>query len=81
MKAADLRKSILQAAVQGRLVPQDKNDKPASELFKQIQAKKNELIKEGRIKKEKPMLPITDDEIPYDLPEGWVWCRHCDIGS
>ncbi|WP_368270762.1 restriction endonuclease subunit S [Enterocloster lavalensis] len=81
MKAADLRKSILQAAVQGRLVPQDKNDKPASELFKQIQAKKNELIKEGRIKKEKPMLPITDDEIPYDLPEGWVWCRLCDLGS
>lgn len=75
MKAADLRKSILQAAVQGKLVPQDKNDEPASELLKRIQAEKVALIKDGKLKKEKSLPPITEDEIPYDLPDGWVWCR------
>ena len=79
MKAADLRKAILQAAVQGKLVPQDKNDEPASELLKRIQAEKTVLIKEGKLKKEKPLSPITQDEIPYDLPEGWVWCRVQEI--
>lgn len=75
MKATDLRKSILQVAVQGKLVPQDKNDEPASELLKRIQAEKATLIKEGKLKKEKPLPPITEDEIPYSLPDGWVWCR------
>lgn len=79
MKAADLRKSILQAAVQGRLVPQDKNDEPASELLKRIQAEKATLIKAGKLKKEKPLPPITENEIPYDLPDGWVWCRINDV--
>ena len=74
MKAADLRKAILQAAVQGKLVSQDKNDEPASELLKRIQAEKATLIKDGKLKKEKPLSPITEDEIPYDLPDGWVWC-------
>ena len=54
MKAADLRKAILQAAVQGRLVPQDKNDEPASELLKRIQVEKAALVKNGKLKKEKP---------------------------
>ncbi len=81
MKAADLRKSILQAAVQGKLVPQDKNDEPASELLKRVQAEKVALIKDGKLKKEKPLPPITEDEIPYDLPEGWVWCRAIDVCS
>lgn len=75
MKATDLRKAILQAAVQGKLVPQDKNDEPASELLKRIQAEKVALIKEGKLKKEKPLPPIAEDEIPYDLPDGWTWCR------
>ena len=79
MKAADLRKSILQAAVQGRLVPQDKNDEPASELLKRIQAEKARLTKADKLKIEKPLPPITEDEIPYDLPDGWVWCRLIDI--
>ena len=79
MKAADLRKSILQVAVHGKLVPQDKNDEPASELLKRIQAEKAALIKAGKLKKEKPLLPITEDEIPYDLPDGWVWCRLNEI--
>ena len=81
MKAADLRKSILQATVQGKLVPQDKNDEPAFELLKRIQAEKAAFIKAGKLKKEKPLLPITEDEIPYDLPEGWVWCRLREIGE
>ena len=73
MKAADLRKAILQAAVQGKLVSQDKNDEPASELLKRIQAEKATLIKDGKLKKEKPLSPVTEDEIPYDLPNGWTW--------
>lgn len=81
MKAADLRKSILQAAVQGKLVPQDKNDEPASELFKRIQAEKAVLIKEGKLKKEEPLPPIKEDEIPYDLPDGWIWCHLSDLGN
>ena len=79
MKAADLRKAILQAAVQGRLVPQDKNDEPASELLKRIQAEKAALVKNGKLKKEKPLPPITEDEVPYDLPNGWTWCHVGDI--
>ncbi len=75
MKAAELRQAILQAAVQGRLVPQDKSDEPASELLKRIQKEKALLVKDGKIKKEKPFLPISDDEVPYDLPDGWVWSR------
>jgi type I restriction enzyme S subunit len=75
MKATDFRKSIFQAAVQGKLVPQDKSDEPASVLLKRIQAEKAKLIKEGKLKKEKPLPPITEDEVPYDLPEGWAWCR------
>lgn len=81
MKAEDLRKAILQAAVQGKLVPQDKNDEPASELLKRIQVEKNALIKEGKLKKEKPLPPISEDEIPYDLPDGWAWCRLGNIGD
>lgn len=79
MKDEDLRRAILQAAVQGKLVPQDKNDEPASELLKRIQAEKATLIKEGKIKKDKPLPPITDDDIPYNLPDGWEWCRLSDI--
>jgi type I restriction enzyme S subunit len=74
-------KLILQLAVQGKLVPQDPNDEPASELMKKIKAEKEKLIKEGKIKKgkikkEKPLPPIKPDEIPYELPKGW----ECDKG-
>ena len=79
MKADTLKKSILQYAMQGKLVPQDSNDEPASELLKRIKAQKEQLIKEGKIKKEKPLPPITQDEIPYDLPLGWEWVRLGDI--
>ncbi len=61
--------------MQGKLVPQNSHDKPASELLKRIQHENAQLVKEGKLKKEKPLPPITSDKIPYDLPEGWEWCR------
>ena len=74
-----LPKSILQAAVRGKLVPQCIHDEPASELLKRIQAEKSRLIKSGKLKKEKPLPPISEEEIPYDLPDGWEWCRLGEI--
>ena len=79
MKAQDLKKSILQYAMEGKLVAQDPTDEPASELLKHIKAEKERLIKEGKIKKEKPLPPITKDEIPYELPQGWEWVRLGDV--
>ena len=76
-----LRQVILQEAVQGKLAEQDPKDEPATELLKKIKAEKEKLIKEKKIKKEKLLLPITDDEIPYELPKGWAWCRLQDITS
>ena len=70
-----IRQSILQYAIQGKLVEQNPNDEPASELLKRIKAEKEQLIKDGKIKKEKTLPPITTDEIPYELPQGWEWCR------
>ena len=75
MKSQDLKKSILQYAVQGKLVPQNPQDEPASELLKRIKTEKEQLIKDGKIKKEKPLPPITQDEIPYALQQGWEWAR------
>jgi len=51
------------------------HDEPASELLKRIQQEKARLVRDGKIKKEKPLPPISEDEIPYDLPDGWIWCR------
>lgn len=75
-----LKKSILQYAFQGKLVAQDENDEPAEVLYAQIQAEKQKLIKEGKIKKEKTLPPITEDEIPFDIPETWKWVRLSDLG-
>jgi len=72
---AKLRSSILSDAVSGRLVPQDPTDEPVSVLLERIKAEKERLVKEGKIKKQKPLPPISDDAIPYELPDGWVWCR------
>ncbi len=69
-----LKQTILQLAVMGKLVPQDPNDEPASELLKKIAAEKAQLIKEGKIKKEKQLPEITDEEKPFELPYGWEWC-------
>ncbi|RZB34825.1 MAG: type I restriction enzyme, S subunit [Desulfobacteraceae bacterium Eth-SRB1] len=70
-----LRQAILQLAVQGKLAPQDPNDEPASELLKRIKAEKEKLIAEGKLKKQKPLSPIAEDEIPYELPQRWEWVR------
>ncbi|MDL1977490.1 MAG: restriction endonuclease subunit S, partial [Deltaproteobacteria bacterium] len=75
-----LRQAILQLAVHGKLSPQDPNDEPAGELLKRIKAEKEKLIAEGKIKKQKPLPPITEDEILYKLPQGWEWVRLCEIG-
>lgn len=79
MKAAELRQSILQAAVQGKLVSQNPHDEPAFELLKQIQQEKNKLVKEGTIKKGKELPLIAENDIPYNLPKGWIWCRLNEI--
>lgn len=70
-----LRKSILQQAVQGKLTERDPADKPASELIKRIKTEKEALINSGKIKKEKPLPEITEDEKPFDIPETWEWVR------
>lgn len=79
MKAQDLKNSILQLAIQGRLVAQDANDEPAEILYAKIKAEKQKLIKEGKIKKDKPLPPITDDEIPFKIPPSWKWVRLGDV--
>lgn len=76
---AELRKAILQLAVMGKLVPQAPNDPPASELLKEIDSEKKKLVKEGKIKVPKPLPPINSKEIPYALPEGWIWVRLQDL--
>ncbi len=70
-----LRQAFLREAMQGKLVPQDPNDEPASVLLKKIKAEKEKLIKEGKLKKQKPLPPITEEEIPFEIPESWEWCR------
>jgi len=78
-----LRQAFLREAMQGKLVPQDENDEPASVLLEKIKAEKERLTKEknpstglrARIKKHKPLPPITEEEIPFEIPENWVWCR------
>jgi type I restriction enzyme S subunit len=76
---AELKKAILTLAMQGKLVEQDPKDQPASELLKEIQAEKERLIKEGKIKKQKELPPIKPEEVPYDVPEGWEWVRLGDL--
>ncbi|MDW0414125.1 restriction endonuclease subunit S, partial [Mannheimia haemolytica] len=81
MKAQQLKNAILQLAIQGKLVPQDPNDEPASELLCKIQAEKDRLIAEGKIKKNKKTAdkaPYTI-EPPFEIPESWVWVRLGDI--
>ncbi|WP_214691584.1 MULTISPECIES: restriction endonuclease subunit S [unclassified Exiguobacterium] len=75
-----LEKSILHYAIQGKLVNQDTSDEPASKLLKQISEQKEQMIKEKIIKKEKSLPPITEEEIPFDIPETWAWVRLKNIG-
>lgn len=76
-----LRKSILQQAVQGKLTERDPSDEPASELLKRIQMEKAKLIAEGKIKKEKQLPPITEDDCPFEIPNEWEWVRLTDVGE
>ena len=76
---ARLRELILTLAVQGKLVPQDPHDEPASELLKKIRAEKDRLIAEGKIKRDKPLAEIATDERPFDAPIGWEWVRLGDV--
>ena len=76
------RDKLLNLAIQGHLVPQDPNEEPASVLLERIRAEKARLVKEGKLKKKDlEEKPISPDEIPFDIPEGWVWCRLGDIGD
>lgn len=72
---ADMKASLLQAAMQGKLTTQKAEDGDAKDLLLAIREEKEKLVKEKKIKKEKPLTPITDEEIPFDIPENWVWCR------
>ncbi len=74
-----LKQSVLQYAMEGKLIKQDPNDEPASELIKKIENEKAELVKEGKIKKSKKLPAITDDEKPFDIPNSWEWVRLGDI--
>ena len=80
MDTKALRQKILDLAIHGKLVPQDSNDEPASVLLERIRAEKERLIKEGKIKKGKKSAKTSDKpHYPYELPEGWVWCKLDDI--
>ena len=81
MTPQELKSSILQLAVQGRLVEQRPEEGTAEELYRQIQEEKQRLIKEGKIKKEKPLPEITEDEVPFDIPESWKWVKLGNILS
>ena len=77
-----LKKSILQQAIQGKLVPQDANDEPASVLLAQIRKEKEQLLKAGKLKKKDlATTPITDEEKPFEIPESWKWVRLVDCVS
>lgn len=74
----DMKESVLQYAIQGKLVEQRPEEGTGEELYRQIQTEKQRLIKEGKIKKEKPLTEIAEDEIPFDIPESWKWVK---VGS
>lgn len=80
MTPEQLKNSILQLAIQGKLVKQRKEEGTSEELFKDIQEEKQKLIKEGKLKKQKSLSEITEDEIPFDIPETWKWVRLAQIG-
>ena len=82
MNAQQVRNSILQEAIEGRLVPQDPNDEPASVLLERIREDKKRLVKEGKLKKKDlEETPIPEDEKPFEIPESWEWVRISDISE
>ena len=85
MDTKKLRQKILDLAIHGKLVPQDPNDEPASVLLERIKAEKEDLIKEGKIKRNKKSAKTSDtphyENVPFEVPKGWVWCRLGDVIS
>ena len=81
MTTKDLKSVILQKAVQGKLVPQIASDGNARDLLEDIRKEKAKLIKAGKLKKEKPLPEITEEEIPFDIPDSWCWCRLGELGT
>lgn len=78
---ADMQKSLLQMAIQGKLVEQRPEEGTGEELYRQIQAEKQRLIKEGKIKKEKPLPDIAEDEVPFEIPKSWKWVRWGELSD
>ena len=78
---ASMRKSLLQEAIQGKLTDQRPEDGSAEDLYRAILAEKKRLIQAGKLKKEKPLLPIEEKDIPFDIPENWKWVRLGELGS
>ena len=81
MTPQELKNSILQLAIQGKLVEQRPEEGTGDELYKRIQAEKQKLIKDGKLKKEKPLPEIAEDEIPFEIPENWKWVHLSDLGE
>ena len=79
MTAKDLKNALLQEAVQGKLVPQIESEGNARDLLDEICKEKAILINEGKLKKEKTLAEIKEEEIPFDIPDSWCWCRFGDI--
>ena len=79
MTPEQLKNSILQLAIQGKLVGQRKEEGTGEELFKEIQEEKKKLLEEGKIKKQKALPEISEDEIPFDIPDNWKWVKCGDI--
>ena len=77
----DMQKSILQLAIQGKLVEQRPEEGTAEELYQQIQAEKRALIKAGKIKKDKPLPEIAEDEVPFEIPASWKWVRWGELSE
>src|SRR5450759_2475487 len=76
-----LRRFILDLAVRGKLVEQESNDEPASQLFQLIQAERARLVKASEIRRRKPFSPIVQDEVPFVAPHGWIWTHIRQVTS
>ena len=81
MIADSLRKSILQAAIEGKLTEREPGDGDARDLLAEIQKEKARLVREGKIRKSNPLPPVADDETPFDIPDNWCWVRLGEIGT
>ena len=79
MKAEELRRSVLQLAVEGKLVEQRPEEGTAKELLAEIAAERERLVREGKMKRSKPLAPVSPDEVPFEIPESWDWCWFTDV--